>query len=71
MGFKDYILQLSERVIKLKDSLSTEEATKTSLVLPFIQALGYDFFNPYEVVPELQVNNKLLNKPRNPIGFKQ
>lgn len=52
MDFKDIVLQLSERANKLKDSLSTEEATKTSLVLPFIQALGYDFFNPHEVVPE-------------------
>jgi len=52
MDFKDIVLQLSERVAKLKDSLSTEEATKTSLVLPFIQALGYDFFNPHEFVPE-------------------
>ena len=52
MDFKDVILQLSERVAKLKGSISTEEATKTSLVLPFIQALGYDFFNPLEVVPE-------------------
>ena len=52
MDFKDIILQLSERVGKLKDSLSTEEATKTALVLPFIQALGYDVFNPIEVVPE-------------------
>lgn len=30
----------------------TEEATKTSLVLPFIRALGYDFMDPTEVVPE-------------------
>ena len=30
----------------------TEEATKTSLVLPFIQMLGYDIFDPTEVVPE-------------------
>ena len=52
MDFKDVILQLSERVVKLKGLISTEEATKTSLVLPFIQALGYDFFNPNEVVPE-------------------
>jgi len=52
MDFKDIMLQLSERVGKLKDSLSTEEATKTALVLPFIQALGYDVFNPLEVVPE-------------------
>ena len=32
--------------------LNTEEATKHALVLPFIQALGYDIFNPVEVVPE-------------------
>ena len=30
----------------------TEEATKTSLILPFIQMLGYDIFDPTEVVPE-------------------
>jgi hypothetical protein len=30
----------------------TEEAVKTAVVLPFLQALGYDVFNPSEVVPE-------------------
>jgi hypothetical protein len=30
----------------------TEEAVKTAVVLPFFQALGYDVFNPEEVVPE-------------------
>lgn len=30
----------------------TEEATKTSVVLPFIQALGFDVFNLEEVTPE-------------------
>ena len=29
-----------------------EEATRTSFVLPFIQMLGYDIFDPTEVVPE-------------------
>jgi hypothetical protein len=52
MDFKDSIIQLSERASKLKESLSTEEATKTALILPFIQALGYDIFNPLEVIPE-------------------
>ncbi|HEX3888216.1 MAG TPA: type I restriction endonuclease [Phenylobacterium sp.] len=32
--------------------LLTEEAAKTALVMPFMQALGYDVFNPSEVVPE-------------------
>ncbi len=30
----------------------TEEAAKTALVMPFFQALGYDVFNPSEVIPE-------------------
>ncbi len=45
---------LSERAARLleQNTLTTEEATKHALVLPFIQALGYDVFNPMEVVPE-------------------
>lgn len=52
MDFKDQIKLLSERVAKLKDNISTEEATKTAFVLPFIQTLGYDVFDPTEVCPE-------------------
>lgn len=53
MDFKDAMKILSERVLKLKDNVKTEEATKTAFVMPFITALGYDVFNPFEVVPEL------------------
>lgn len=35
-----------------REVLLTEEAAKTALVMPFIQALGYDVFNPSEVIPE-------------------
>jgi predicted type IV restriction endonuclease len=52
MDFKDQIKQLGDRVVRLKDSIQTEEATKTALILPFLQCLGYDVFNPLEVVPE-------------------
>ncbi|MDR2026506.1 MAG: type I restriction enzyme HsdR N-terminal domain-containing protein [Prevotellaceae bacterium] len=52
MDFKDVINQLAGRTAKVKDSLQTEEATKTALIMPFLQALGYDVFNPLEVVPE-------------------
>jgi hypothetical protein len=52
MDFKDQIKQLSDRIEKLKDNLQTEEATKNALIMPFLQALGYDVFNPLEVVPE-------------------
>ncbi len=53
MDFKDSILQLAERVSSLKESIQTEEATKNAFIMPFIQMLGYDVFNPLEVVPEM------------------
>lgn len=53
MDFKDQLKQFSDRVEKLKDEIQTEEATKTAFVLPFIQMLGYDVFNPLEVMPEM------------------
>lgn len=34
----------------------TEEAVKTAVVLPFLQALGYDVFNPSEVIPEFNAD---------------
>lgn len=52
MDFKDIILQLGGRANKLKDSVTTEEATKNAYIMPFIQSLGYDVFNPAEVIPE-------------------
>ena len=52
MDFKDQIKQIGDRVIKLKDQIQTEEATKNAFIMPFLQALGYDVFNPLEVVPE-------------------
>ncbi len=52
MDFKDQIRIIGERVHKLKDQIQTEEATKNAFIMPFLQALGYDVFNPLEVVPE-------------------
>lgn len=52
MDFKEQIKQLGEKVSQLKDQIKTEEATKSAFVMPFIQILGYDLFNPIEVVPE-------------------
>ena len=52
MDFSDHIKLLADRTAKLKDNVQTEEATKNALIMPFIQALGYDVFNPMEVVPE-------------------
>ncbi len=52
MDFIDEIKQFSVKVQELQDKVQTEEATKMSLIMPFIQLLGYDVFNPHEVVPE-------------------
>lgn len=43
---------LAEKINQLKDKIETEESTKHAFVLPFIHVLGYDAFNPLEVVPE-------------------
>lgn len=52
MEFKDQITQFAKRVDRLLPQIKTEEATKTSLILPFITILGYDVFDPFEVNPE-------------------
>ncbi len=44
--------EIKSRVEQMGPALKTEEATKHALVLPFLSALGYDVFNPMEVVPE-------------------
>ncbi|NPD17564.1 restriction endonuclease [Xinfangfangia sp. D13-10-4-6] len=43
---------LTDRVQQHANTMLTEEAVKTAVVLPFLQALGYDVFNPGEVIPE-------------------
>lgn len=52
MDFKDQIKSLGDRVSRIKENVQTEEATKNALIMPFLQALGYDVFNPLEIVPE-------------------
>lgn len=52
MDFIDQVKQFSKRVESLKDNIQTEEATKTSIIMPFFAMLGYDVFNPSEFVPE-------------------
>lgn len=52
MDFIDQLRQFSKRVEQLKDHITTEEATKTSIIMPFFQLLGYDVFNPSEFIPE-------------------
>ena len=52
MELQSKLKMLAEKVGKLKEQIDTEESTKHAFVLPFINLLGYDTFNPTEVVPE-------------------
>lgn len=52
MDFIDQVRSFSKRVEALQADILTEEATKTSLIMPFFSLLGYDVFNPNEFVPE-------------------
>ena len=52
MDFIDQIKQFAKRIEQIKDQITTEEATKTSMIMPFFQLLGYDIFNPSEFIPE-------------------
>lgn len=46
--FIEQLKNLVTRIDTLKDSIATEEATKTAIVMPFFQILGYDAFSPLE-----------------------
>lgn len=52
MEIEASIAELQSTLRKHRDKLATEEAAKTTLVLPFLRALGYNIFDPDEVVPE-------------------
>ena len=52
MDFVDQLKQFSKRVESMRETIQTEEATKTAIIMPFFAMLGYDVFNPTEFVPE-------------------
>jgi hypothetical protein len=52
MDLIDRIKELAARIAVQKEHIRTEEATKNAFIMPFIAALGYDVFNPLEVIPE-------------------
>ena len=52
MELEEKIKNFASRILEIKDNIKTEEATKTSIIMPFFQILGYDVFNPSEFTPE-------------------
>lgn len=53
MDLIDQLRALATRIAASKDIIQTEEATKNAMIMPFIQLLGYNVFDPMEVTPEL------------------
>lgn len=53
MDLIDQLRTLASRISATKDIIQTEEATKNAMIMPFIQILGYNVFDPTEVTPEL------------------
>ena len=54
MTFKEKFQAYKDRILPLVDTMqdATEEATKNAFIMPFLSVLGYDVFNPHEVIPE-------------------
>ena len=53
MDFIERLQSLSKKIDQIASNLATEEATKNALVMPFLHSvLGYDVFDPNEVIPE-------------------
>lgn len=52
MAFLDELKQLSEQIRKRQPNVKGEEATKQALILPFLQSLAFDIYDPTVVRPE-------------------
>ena len=50
--FEEKVKSFAHRIETMQENIGTEEATKTSLIMPFFSMLGYDVFNPTEFIPE-------------------
>ena len=64
MELEARIAELTKTVREHREVLLTEEAAKTALVMPFLQALGYNVFNPSEVCPSTPATSELRRAKR-------
>lgn len=67
MDLKDQLKLIADRT-KHKENIQTEEATKNAFIMPFLQCLGYDVFNPLKLfrnlsqILELKKAKKLITQ---------
>lgn len=51
-SFRASLISFAKTAVQRSERVTTEEAAKQYLVLPFFQLLGYDPLNPDEIIPE-------------------
>ncbi len=56
MDLIDQLRAHAKNIPQLTAQISTEEGTKNALIMPFIQILGYNVFDPKEVNPEFNAD---------------
>ena len=52
MEIAEKLSALAAKIRQQRGAIQTEEATKNAMVMPFLQVLGYNIFDPTEVIPE-------------------
>ena len=52
MTFETELEKFCSRISSIKEKLNTEESTKNGLIMPLLNILGYNVFDPDEVNPE-------------------
>jgi predicted type IV restriction endonuclease len=52
MSFSESARRLAAQVSERRAHVGTEEAVKQALILPFLHLLGFDVYDPREVIPE-------------------
>ena len=63
-NFAEHMSRLAEMIVERSVNCHSEEQTKQSLIQPVIHELGYDIFNPSEVIMEYACDAPVL-KSRN------
>lgn len=64
MELQEKLKAFAAKVPDLLDNAKTEEATKTSLVMPFFNMLGYNVFDPTEFCPEYTADVGIKKKEK-------
>jgi len=62
MNFAESASRLAGQLSERRSMVATEEAVKQSLILPFIQLLGFDIYDPREVIPEYKAGWAKVNE---------